>query len=64
VTARLLRADLAAEPLPGGLPGYAQGGGDPVPASPVCPGERDALGEQCFIMPRALGGLGDRPRAG
>jgi hypothetical protein len=64
VTARLLRADLAAEPLTGGLPGDAQGGGDPVPASPVRPGERDALGEQCFIMPGALGGLGDRPRAG
>jgi hypothetical protein len=64
VTARLVRADLAAEPLAGGLPGDPQGGGGPVPASPGRPGERDALGEQCFITPRALGGLGDRPRAG
>jgi hypothetical protein len=63
VTARLVRADLAAEPLAGGLPGDAQGGGDPVPAPLVRPGERDALGEQCFITPRALGGLGDRSRA-
>ena len=33
-------ADLAAEPLAGGLPGDAQSSGDPVPASPVRTGER------------------------
>ncbi len=49
-------------PLAGSLPGDAQGGGDPVPAPPVCPGGRDALGQQRFIAPRTFGGLGYGPQ--
>jgi len=64
VTARLLRAYLAAEPLAGGLPGHAQGGGDPVPAPPVRPGKRDAFSEQHLIPAGTFGGFGDRAQVG
>jgi hypothetical protein len=60
----LLGAYFAAESLAGGLPGYAQGGGYPVPAPPVRPGQRHALGEQCLISPGALGGFGDGTQVG
>src|SRR5580692_5136970 len=62
--ARLLCTDLAAETLAGSLPGYAQRGGDPVPAPPVRPGQGDAFGEQRLIPAGALGGLGDRAQIG
>jgi hypothetical protein len=59
-----LGAHFATEPLAGGLPGHAQGGGYPVPASPVRPGLRNALGEQRLIPPGTFGGLGDCAQVG
>src|SRR5512140_2051638 len=50
---RLLSAYFAAESLAGGLPGHAQGGGYPVPAPPMRPGQRHALSEQRLISPDA-----------
>jgi hypothetical protein len=60
----VLCADFAAEPLTGGLPGHSQGGGDPVPAPPVRPGQGDAFGEQRLIPAGAFGGFGDRAQVG
>ena len=60
----LLGADFAAEMLAGGLPGHTQGGGDPVPASPVRSCGRDALGEQHLVAAGAFGGFGDRAQVG
>jgi len=53
-------AELASEPLPCCLPGYAEGQGNPVPGLPAGTRGRYPLGKDCLVTPGRLRSLGDR----
>ncbi len=52
-------ANFVGEAVPGGLPGYAEGDRDPIPAPPAGPGGSYPLGHQGFVPADLVRGLSD-----